>query len=213
VEDPIRGDLTRAELGELGLKYFVDVRTTARRLLESMPRPVRAAFAAAAAERLLREDESLPASEHRAYLTTWRPVLDTVWSGLAGDEEASRGVCRAVAHYYLTPEYHERQHENPADADGNAIMAVFYSAECFLHGCLEFSGWAGWRAFDAAAVRAASDKDWPHRRPPDVSPYSWELAHPAVQSELDRQMEDLEILDEAGEVPPVEQLRNPVERS
>jgi hypothetical protein len=213
VEDPIRGDVARAELGELGLKYFVDVRTTARRLLESMRRPKRAAFAASAAERLLREDESLPASEHRAYLATWRPVLDTVWGGLAGDEEAGRGVCRAVAHYYLTPEYHERQHENPADADGNAIMAVFYSAECFLHGCLEFAAWAGWRAFDAATVRAASDRDWPHRRPPDISAYSWELAHPTVQAELDRQMEDLELLDEAGEVPPVDQLRNMVERT
>jgi hypothetical protein len=178
-----------------------------------MRRPKRAAFAASAAERLLREDESLPASEHRAYLATWRPVLDTVWGGLAGDEEAGRGVCRAVAHYYLTPEYHERQHENPADADGNAIMAVFYSAECFLHGCLEFAAWAGWRAFDAATVRAASDRDWPHRRPPDISAYSWELAHPTVQAELDRQMEDLELLDEAGEVPPVDQLRNMVERT
>jgi hypothetical protein len=213
VEDPIRADLARAELGELGLKYFVDVRTTARRLLENMRRPARTAFAAAAAERRLREDECLPASEHRAYLTTWRPVLDAVWGALAGDAEASRGVCRAVGHYYLTPEYHERQHESPADADGNAIMAVLYSAECFLHGCLDFAAWAGWRAFDAATVRAASDQDWPHRRPPDISPYSWELAHPTVQAELDRQMEDLEVLDEAGEVPPIEQLRNPVERS
>jgi hypothetical protein len=208
VEDPIRGDMTRAELGELGLKYFVDVRTTARRLLEHMRRPGRAAFAAAAAERLLREDEGRPASEHRAYVTTWRPVLDTVWNGLAGDEEAFRGVCRAVAHYYLTPEYHERQHEDPGDADGNGIMGVFYAAECYLHGCLDFAAWAGWRAFDGAAMRAAGDKDWPHRRPPDLTAYSWELAHPAVQAELDRQLEDLELLDEAGDVPPVDRLRN-----
>jgi hypothetical protein len=181
-----------------------------------MRRPVRAAFAAAAAERLLREDEGLPASEHRAYLTTWRPVLDSVWAGLAGDEEACRAVCRAVAHYYLAPEYHERQHEDPADADANAIMASFYAAQCYLHGCLDFSAWAGWRAFDAAAVRAAHDRDWPHRRPPQVSAYSWELAHPAVQAELDRQLEDLELLGEAGEAgaaPPVERLRGAAERA
>ncbi len=212
MEDPIRADTTRAELDELGLKYFVDVRTTARRMLENMRRPGRAAFAAAAAERLLREDEGLPDSEHRAYLTTWRPVLDTVWAGLSGDGEADRGVCRAVAHYYLTPEYHARQHEDPADGDGNAIMAVFYSAECYLHGCLEFASWAGWRAFDAAAMRAASDGDWPHRRPAELTPYSWELAHPAVQAELDRQLEDLEMLDEAGLTPPVERLRSAEER-
>jgi hypothetical protein len=208
VEDPIRGDMTRAELGELGLKYFIDVRTTARRLLENMRRPGRAAFAAAAAERLIREDECRPDNEHRAYLSTWRPVLDSVWGGLAGDEEASRGVCRSVAHVYLAPEYHERQHEDPGDGDGHAIMAALYAAECYLHGCLDFAAWAGWRAFDGAAMRAADDLDWPHRRPPELTAYAWELAHPAVQAELDRQMEDLELLDEAGEVLPVERLRN-----
>lgn len=210
MEDPIRAELTRAELDELGLKYFVDVRTTARRMLENLDRPTRAAFAASAAERMLREDEGLPATEHRAYLTIWRPVLDAVWGGVAGDEAASRGVCRGVGHYYLTPDYHERQHDDPGDADGNAIMAVLYSAECYLHGCLDFAAWAGWRAFDGAAVRACSDEDWPHRRPADLGAYAWELAHPAVQAELDRQLEDLELLGEAreaGESVPVDRLR------
>lgn len=194
------------------MKYFVDVRTTARRMLENLSRPGRAAFAAAAAERLLREDEGRPVDEQRSYVNMWRPVLDSIWGGLTGDGQASRGVCRAVAHYYLTPDYHERQHEDPGDADGNAIMAVLYSAECYLHGCLDFAAWAGWRAFDGAAVRASSDRDWPHRRPADFSAYSWELAHPAVQSELDRQLEDLEILCDAGDLPPVERLRYAEER-
>jgi hypothetical protein len=201
VDDPIRADATRAELGELGLKHFLDVRATVRRMLDTMSRPERAAFAAAAAERMLREDESLPPGEHRAYLATWRPVLDTVWAGLSGEPAADRAVCRAVGHYYLLPEYSGRRHDDPGDADDHAVMAVFYAAECYLHGCLEFAAWAGWRAFDGATMRAAGDKDWPHRRPPGLSAYSWELAHPAVQAELDRQLEDLELLDEAGEVP------------
>lgn len=210
VEDPIRADATRAELDELGMKYFVDVRTTARRMLEVTGRPGRATFAAAAAERLLREDEGRPDSERRAYLSIWRPVLDLVWSGLNGDEQARLGLCRAVAHYYLTTECQELQHEDPGNADGNAIMAVFYAAECYLHGCLDFAAWAGWRGFDGATVRATGDRDWPHRRPADISGYAWELAHPAVQAELDRQLEDLEILieaSEAGEALPVERLR------
>lgn len=201
VEDSIRGELTRNELDQLGLKYFIDVRVTARRLLANMDQARRAAFAAAAAERLLREDQCRPPCDHRPYLTTWRPVLDTVWAGLAGDRDADRAVCRSVAHYYLHPAYQERRHDDPADAEDHAVMAVFYTAECYLHGCLEFATWTGWRAFDGATVRAAGDRDWPHRRPAGVSAYAWELAHPAVQAELDRQLEDLELLDAVGEVP------------
>jgi hypothetical protein len=148
----------------------------------------------AVAERLLREDERLPPRERPAYVATWRPVLDTVWRGLAGDALAPRQVAAAVARFYVSPDYHSRRHDDPADAEDHGIMASFYAAECFLHGCLDFAAWAGWRGFDAATVRVAGDSAWPHRRPAEVSPYAWELAHPAVQSELDQQLLDLELL-------------------
>jgi hypothetical protein len=73
-------------------------------------------------------------------------------------------------------------------------MSALYSAECFLHGCWEFAAWTGWRGFDAAAIRAVADDTWPHRRPSSVTPYAWELAHPVVQGELERQLQDVELL-------------------
>lgn len=197
MDNPIRSELARAELDSLGMKYFLDVRATLRRMLEGLGQPERTAFAAAVAERLLREDEELPPGEYRGYLATWRPVLDAVWQGLAGDPAGTRAVARALAGYYLRPEF-GRRHDDPADADDHATMAVCYAAECHLHGCLEFALWAGWRGFDAATIRAAADQSWPHRRPPRISGYAWELAHPGVQAELDRQLEDLELLDESG---------------
>jgi hypothetical protein len=206
------------ELDRLGLRHFLDVRATVRRILESMPRPYRCAFATAVAERLLREHERAPARERRPYLPTWRPVVDAIWRGLAGassgaganrgagakatdlapDAIASRQVAAAVARFYVSPDYHTRRHDDPADADDHTIMASFYAAECYLHGCLDFAAWAGWRGFDVATVRAALDTAWPHRRPAEVSPYAWELAHPAVQAELDQQLLDLELLSVDG---------------
>jgi hypothetical protein len=185
---------TVLELDRLGLRHFLDVRATVRRILESMRRPQRCAFATAVAERQLREYERAPARERRPYLPTWRPVVDAVWRGLAGDAIAPREVAAAVARFYVSPDYYARRHDDPADADDHTIMASFYAAECYLHGCLDFAAWAGWRGFDVATVRAAADIAWPHRRPAEVSPYAWELAHPAVQAELDQQLLDLELL-------------------
>jgi hypothetical protein len=182
------------ELDRLGLRHFLDVRVTVRRILETMRRPQRCAFATAVAERLLREYERAPARERRPHLPTWRPVVDATWRGLAGDAIAPREIAAAVARFYVSPDYHTRRHDDPADADDHTIMASFYAAECYLHGCLDFAAWAGWRGFDVATVRAAGDTAWPHRRPAEVSPYAWELAHPAVQAELDQQLLDLELL-------------------
>ncbi|MCW6010448.1 hypothetical protein K1W54_38760 [Micromonospora sp. CPCC 205371] len=71
-------ELSRAELAELGFKHFVDVRVTIRRILTTMERPQRTAFAAAVAKRLLRADAQLPVADIRPYVARWRPVLDDV---------------------------------------------------------------------------------------------------------------------------------------
>jgi len=192
--DPSRVEAIRAELDQLGARHFLDVRATARRMLERMPPVERTAFAAAAADRILREDERLPDRERPAYLADWRPTLDAVWRVLAGEAAALRQVATAIARCYLSPAFHTRRHDDPADAADHAVMASLYAAECALHGCVEFAAWAGWRSFDAAALQAAADPVWPHRRPTGVSLYAWELAHPAVQAELDQQLADLELL-------------------
>lgn len=192
--DPERVEAVRAELDQLGARHFLDVRATARRLLERMPPLERTAYAAAAADRILREDERLPDRERPGYLADWRPALDAVWRVLAGQTAAIRQVATAVARCYLSHSFHSRRHNDPADGVDHAIMASLYTAECLLHGCVDFAAWAGWRAFDAAALQAAADPMWPHRRPAEVSPYAWELAHPAIQAELDQQLADLELL-------------------
>jgi hypothetical protein len=196
--DPIHEILARTELERLGASHFLDVRATARRMLERMAGLQRAGYAVAAAERLLREDERLPARERPPHVTTWRPVLDAIWRGLAGDRLATREVAAAMARFYVSPDFYDRRHDDPADGHDHTIMAACYAAECFLHGCLDFACWAGWRGFDAATLRAAADTGWPHRRPAGVSPYTWELAHPAIQSELEQQLLTLERLSIEG---------------
>lgn len=199
MEDPIRAEEVRSQLDDMGLRYFLDVRATVRRMLEQMPRPQRTAFAAAVAERPLREDEQMPARERLPRLAPWRSVLDAVWRHLAGDSAALREVEVALGRYYLDPDDDIGRTEDPADAASHAVRAALYTSECCLHGCLEFATWSGWRGFDWAAVRAAADPSWPHRRPAEVTPYVWELAHPRLQAELDRQLADLEQLAVAGE--------------
>ena len=200
MEDPIRAEEVRAELDDLGLRYFLDVRATVRRMLEQMRGEQRTAFAAAAAQRPLREDEQRPARERLPQVARWRGVLDEVWRCLAGDPTAPREVEVALGRYYLDPDYHGHEPDDPADAAAHAVWAALYTCECCLHGCLEFATWAGWRGFDWATVQAAADPTWPHRRPAEVSPYVWELAHPRLQAELDRQLADLEQLAVAGDV-------------
>ncbi|GHJ48204.1 hypothetical protein Cs7R123_55460 [Catellatospora sp. TT07R-123] len=187
-----RAEAARAELDELGLKYFVDVRATARRMLEHLDRPCRTSFAAAVARRLF-ADAAQPEQDHPDVLF-WRPVLDAVEQGLAGKADATARVAQGLGRFYLSPDFTDRPYDDPTDRDANRVMAACYTAECYLHGSQEFAAWAGWRGFDTAALHAASDLMWPRRRPPEVTPYAWELAHPSVQAELDQQLADLEQL-------------------
>ncbi|BCJ75716.1 hypothetical protein CS0771_52600 [Catellatospora sp. IY07-71] len=198
VRDAIHDEVVREHLDELGLKHFLDVRATVRSLLEHLARLQRAAYAAVVAERLLHEHESLPARERAAYATDWRPALDMVWRGLSGDATAEPELAHAIGCFYLSPNFADRRRDDPTDMPGNAALAAFYAAECYLHGCVEFATWTGWRGFDTAAVHAAGDRDWPRRRPPEVDALAWELAHPAIQAELDLQLAEIELISAEG---------------
>lgn len=193
----IRGEVARAELEELGAKHYLDVRATIRRMLESLPAAARAAFAAAATERVLHGShpgEEREAREADAFVASARPLMDTVWEGLAGSPDADEAVCQAVSRFYMSRYLCTHRHDDPASMSDHIAMCALYTAECYLHGCWEFAAWVGWRGFDVAAIRAAADNDWPHRRPAGVTPYAWELVHPLVQAELERQLEDVELL-------------------
>jgi hypothetical protein len=201
VRDPIHDEAIREDLDQLGLRHFLDVRATNRAMLGGLATRQRAAFAAAVAERMIHEHHQLPERERSAAVCGWRPVLEVMWSDLGGRRDGAltlAEVAEAVGAFYLSPAYQGRRHDDPADAADHATMAAFYAAECFLHGCVDFASWAGWRGFDAAAVRAAADREWPHRRPAGFNLPAWELAHPTIQTELDRQLADLELLDADG---------------
>jgi hypothetical protein len=204
----IRGEVARAELEELGAKHYLDVRATVRRMLESMPAASRAAFAAAVTERVLRGQHPGEAREARdidSYAALARPLLDTIWAGLSkapGTDDSDEQVCEAVGRFYLSRYLCTHRHDDPASMADHIAMGALYTAECYLHGCWEFAAWAGWRGFDAAAIRAAADADWPHRRPSGVTMFAWELTHPVIQTELERQLEDIElIIDDTGDLP------------
>ncbi len=171
MNDTIRAEVARAELNELGAKHFVDVRATVRRMLGDAPAEARTRFAVSAAQRALGREAGLRRD--------MAGLLDAVKR--AADDDVAAGVGR----FYLSPQWHGKH-------DDHTAMAVFYAAECHLHGCLEFACWAGWRGFDSAAAVAAADVVWPHRRPVEISPYAWELAHPTIQSELELQLADVE---------------------
>lgn len=190
----VRAEAARAELDELGAKHFLDVRATVRRMLEDLSGPRRAAFATTVADRMLATHKSSYKSSHAS-----RSLLDDIWRGLGGDHTTDEAVAAEVGRFYLSPLWRRHRHDDPTDLDDHLVMVTLYAAECYLHGCLEFATWTGWRGFDAAAITAAADVVWPHRRPSNVSLYAWELAHPVVQGELERQLEDVELLSQDGD--------------
>jgi hypothetical protein len=194
--DPIRDDGIRDELDRLGMYYFLDVRATVRSVLGAHDRAERTAFAAAVSQRLISEHEGHPHRREPDPIPTWREALDGVWHALHhGDLDGHLApVASAVGTFYLSPGYLERRHTDPGDGIDHTMMATLYTAESLLHGCVEFACWAGWRGFDAAAIRAAADREWPQHRPDSTSLLAWELAHPTVQAELGRQLADLELL-------------------
>jgi hypothetical protein len=200
--EPVRtvGDVAREELARLGLDYFQDIEQRQRALLDGMGREQRTAFAAAAAERLLRAHEKLPPDQRRSYPLDWRGLLDAVWRGLAGDPRAFDDVAAALARFYLSPQHHSTWQEGPSDAGDDTVVAIYDAAECFLHGCTDFAVWAARRGVDAAGRVAAGDTAWWARRPAGVSELGWALAHPAHQGELARQMGDLQLLAERGQI-------------
>lgn len=202
--------LVRAELDRLGVHYVADVHATARRMLEAFDGPGRTGFAAAVAERLVRAHETRPPKERLAYPCGWRAALDAIWRGLAGDRTAFDAVSRTIAEFYLSRYHHDDGPDGPSEAADDGVAATLYAAQCYLYGCVDFALWSAACGYDAAATVAATDESWSHRRPAELNPHTWQLAHPALQAELERQLEDLELLGEQRELPDiVDRLRTP----
>jgi hypothetical protein len=45
------------------------------------------------------------------------------------------------------------------EADDNAAASVYYAAECFIHGCVEFALWAAERAIDEVSETIQRDEN------------------------------------------------------
>jgi hypothetical protein len=133
-----------------------------------------------------------PASD---YALTWRPALDAVWHGLAGEASAFKKIANTLADFYRGPYFHNEGPDGPTDANDNAAASVYYAAECFIHGCAEFALWAAERAIGEVYETIQRDEnpasDLRMIGPADA--VRWEL-DPRMQEELHRQSARLDHL-------------------
>jgi hypothetical protein len=123
----------------------------ARETLQSLPAgsrwPAYTLYAAAPAERLFRWYDARPEAERRSYSLTWRPVLEDVWDHLAGDDSVYARISRALGEFYLSP-YSNNGYDGPDDIDQDEAAATYYTANCVLHGIVDFALFSASRATD-----------------------------------------------------------------
>ncbi|HZD00923.1 MAG TPA: hypothetical protein VFA46_12250 [Actinomycetes bacterium] len=172
-----------------------------RRALTAMGGTPRTAFAAGVAQRLAGMHLALPPAEHDQEILAWRPTLDAIWRGLAGDHAGADEVCRALARFYARHQEGGQgafEGEFPVAASSAqgaaAVTATYYAAQCYLHGCADFAVWAASAATQLASYVAEEDEAWWDCRPAPVRAGDWHKAHPAVQAECARQLHDLRLL-------------------
>jgi hypothetical protein len=126
-------------------------RQYARETLQSLPAGARKAantlYAAAPTERLFRRYDARPDSERRSYSLTWRPVVEDVWAHLAGDGSAYARISRALGEFYLSP-YSNNGDDGPDDIDQDEAAAAYFTANCVIHGLVDFALFAAGRATD-----------------------------------------------------------------
>lgn len=187
---PTRGDLAREQVRRHGLLYFGDVRQELHSRLSLLSPLARTAYALACAERLMRYHEQLPASQRSDFTLTWRPVLESMWAGLAGQRpDILEQVQIALDAFSTSPYNHDDGPEGPQEADEDAAAASISAAQCYLSGEVQPADEAGSRAIEAAFRIADDDLQldpndfvWdPNAQP---MPLAREAMHPAVQSAL-----------------------------
>jgi hypothetical protein len=203
-QHPTWGDLAREHLRRHGLLFCGDVQEEVRSRLQRLPAEVRQAFAVACATRLIAEHERQPPFAHRAFTLGWRPVLDAIWSGLAGPREpALQLVCETLRAFYSSRSFQTDGPDGPDDADEDAAAASIYAAQCFEAGAVASAVWAASRAVDAACQIAEDDLGHtpgagdPPRAVGSME-FVQELMHPVVQAELRKQLADLDSLEQTG---------------
>lgn len=106
-------------------------------------------YAVAPAQRLMVWHDALPKSEQRPYSSSWRPVLESIWSYAAGNDEAWYPISHAIGEYLLSPQNHIDGQDGPDDGDQDEVAATTFAANAVLHGLVGFAELAAGRATDA----------------------------------------------------------------
>jgi uncharacterized protein YjaG (DUF416 family) len=163
----------------------------------------RVAFAASCSERLL------PNYLAFAYLEKWgdhsclRGILDQIWLSLEKKPLSSEQImlslqlCESV-----TPDT-ERFPSLFGSLALNAAIAIAYTLDCYLHGNPEHAVLAGRAVIDSLEVylHVVNDPDTGyHAHDPLFD--EWVQSSPLMLAELDRQEEDIEILQSEAELTP-----------
>ena len=188
------GERIRDEMGDRGLLNSQDESNAQVEMLHRLPAAAVAAFAVAAADRLLRNVEESAGGDA---LARWRILVDAIWDFLAGNE-ARLGVVRDEVSRLDALLAEPDNYESPGleEADLDHVAAALFAAKALVDGSAEAAATAGSRAFDAAWLRAADDIQ-PDGGVLDVDMAVRIEADPRVQAEMSRQRADLELL--AGE--------------
>lgn len=173
--------------------------------LEQLPPLLRAAFAAACAQRLLPAYVRFSERTGRGAPGELTAVLERLWRDLEGKPMGADGLQRALDHAAgLIPDENEGEWaEGQAQAD-DAAAAVAYAVRCRQTGEAQDAGWAGRRAYEALdhLLRYSEDiglgPGGPTARlPPNLGALAeveWALVQPLIQAELARQRRDLDDL-------------------
>jgi hypothetical protein len=164
----------------------------ARETLQTLPAGSRwqayGLYAAGPAERFFRWYDARPEDERRSYSLTWRPVLQDVWDHLASDRSAYTRISRALGEFYLSP-YSINGDDGPDDIDQDEAAAAYFTANCVIHGVVDFALSSARRATDNL------DQQWYGRNE--------ERRRTEIAREIGRQAADLDAITAAARKNPL----------
>jgi len=151
------------------------------------PLPLRTAFAAACAERLLPAYEEYCRQTGRGDPTVLAGILDRVWAALLGAEMSAEQIRGEIDRCMpLIPEEDDEPWVDEQAYADDAASAVAYTLRALETGKTQEAAWAARRAYEAV------DHHVTHRLAVEGDEHV--LAHPVVQGELARQRRDLDEL-------------------
>ncbi len=166
--------------------------------LERLPQPLRAAFAAACAERLMPAYDAFSRSSGRGDPIALREILSRLWDDLAGNAMTSAELKSRIDDCMkLIPREDEGVWIPQQAAAEDAAAAVAYALRCRQNGRSQEAAWSARRLYEAHDHYVVTNGNI------DTNVAGAEalvLKHPLIQTELMRQQRDLDELSNVGSV-------------